>query len=197
MMKRTFFLGALFFFGCTTSVSSIDVSPENPIISSKQTSLTLLPTAKDKGGKPLPKTTFAYRSLTPSVVSVEASGAVSAVKSGRGTVLISAGKTQKEVGILVQIPKQVRIDLDNPVLMVGISRTLKATVVNDQDEPMIAGEVRWASNNPAVVKVNDSGNLKTLQEGEATVTAHAAGLKGSVKVTVKHESVKKDGSLTQ
>ena len=181
--------------GCSPTPASIEVGPENLRLTNELKSSQLSAVVKDKAGKTLQGQPVAYKSMTPTIAMVSAGGKVEAVRSGIATVLVSAGEVKKEISISVQLAKKIVIDPDSPHLMLGVSRGFKATVFNDQNKPMLAGQVRWTSSDPAIFTVDARGNIKTLTEGTATLNAHAAGIVGKTVVTVKHERLREDGSL--
>jgi uncharacterized protein YjdB len=190
------FLPALLLLGCSEP-STIDIEPERLLISAKSETLQLRATVKDRGGKVLSQTPVTFLSMTPTMATVDGSGSVQAITSGTATILIRAGKVSKEVDVLIQLAKRIAIDPDRPLFMLGVTKGFKATVYNDRDQPMIAGEIRWATSDPKIFTVDKEGNVKTVGEGEASLTVHAAGIQGSTTITVKHEELHKDGSLSQ
>ena len=117
------------------------------------------------------------------MLKVDEAGSVQAVTSGTGSVLVEAGKLTKQVDVLIQIAKRIEIQTTSPMpLMLGVLTGFKATVFDDRNQPMIAGEIRWTSSDPEIFTVDDRGNVKTHKEGEATLTVHAAGIQGTMKV---------------
>jgi len=177
--------------------AKIDVEPERPLITSKSEGVQLRAVVKDEKGKALSSTGVTFTSMTPTMASVDESGNVRGIVSGSATILVRAGKLSKEVEVLIQLPKKITITPDSPMMMMGVTKGFKATVINDRDQPMIAGEIRWSSSDPETVSVDKDGNVKTIKEGKATLTAFAAGIQGSTEVTVKHEELHEDGSLSQ
>ena len=98
-----------------------------------------------------------------------------------------------KVEVLIQIPKKIEIQPDETLLMLGVTKRYKATVIDDRDKPMIAGQIRWSSSDPKVFTVDSWGDVKTLTEGAADLTAHAAGISADLRITVKHEELSDDG----
>jgi hypothetical protein len=183
--------------GCN-GPASIDVEPQQPLLSSTSERLQLHATVKGKDGKVLGGVPVHFSSLTPTMLTVDDVGNLQAVTSGTGTVLVAAGKLSKQVDVLIQIPKRISIATTSPMpLMLGVSTGFKATVYDDRKQPMIAGEMRWSSSDPEIFTVDDRGNVKPNKEGEATLTVFAAGIQGTMKVVVKHEELHEDGSLGQ
>jgi uncharacterized protein YjdB len=135
--------------------------------------------------------------MTPTMATVDHLGNVQAVTSGAATILVESPPASKEVEVLVQLAKKITIAPRQPMMMLGVTKGFKATVINDRDQPMIAGEIRWSTSDPEIFTVDKDGNVKTLKEGKATLTAHAAGTQGTTEITVKHEELHEDGTLSQ
>ena len=196
-------LGVLLLAACKPSPAKIEVAQENLLLQSKGDAVKIEATVKDREGKILPDAPITFKTMTPTMATVDPDGTVRAVTSGNATVLVQAGDVRKEVNVLVQIPAKLVVksrgegDFSSPVLMLGVTKGYSATVYNDRKEPMIAGDVTWEVSDPEILKVDKLGNIKTLKEGECTLTAHAAGLKGSLVIKVKHEELTEEGLLVQ
>jgi uncharacterized protein YjdB len=135
--------------------------------------------------------------MTPTMATVDSAGLIKPVTSGTAAILVTADGVSKEVEVLVQLPKKIAIEPNNPMLMLGVTRGFKATVYNDRDQPMLAGEIHWSTSDPQIFTVDKQGNVTTKEEGEATLTVDAAGIRASTKVLVKHEELQEDGRLRQ
>ena len=196
-MRRLLLLALILVAGCKARPASLDVKPDNLLIAEKGGSLQLQVIPLDKSGAPLVVSGLAFKSMTPTMATVNSSGLVKAVQSGLATILVSANGLDKEVEISLQIPQKIDIDPDSKWSMLGVTRGYKATVINDRGKPILAGGVRWTSSNPEVASVDKYGNVKTLTEGETTITAYAAGIQGETSLTVKHEEFNdEDGTLS-
>ncbi|MCB9557699.1 MAG: Ig-like domain-containing protein [Deltaproteobacteria bacterium] len=178
--------------GCK-SPAAIDVSPETIRLTHERRQLQLRAVVKDSSGSPLEGVPVSFASLTPTIVSAASDGLIRAVKSGTGTVLAKAGNVKQEVSVVVQIAKKVTIDPDGARLNLGVTRKFRASVLDDQDRPLLAiGTVTWESSNPAVATIDAQGNVKTLTEGKTVLIAKVAGLSGSTTLEVKHEKFNKE-----
>jgi uncharacterized protein YjdB len=177
--------------------TSIEVEPKRPLITAKGQSLQLQTKVKDKEGKVMSGVSVVYRSLTPTMASVDSLGKVTAVTSGTATILVEAGKASRQVEVLIQIPKKIVIQPGDRLLMMGVTKRYRGTVYDDRDKAMIVGKIRWSSSDPEIFTVDEHGDLKTLKEGTAKLTAHAAGISASEDITVKHEEVHEDGTISQ
>ena len=160
------FLFCLLCFSCTgNSPSSIEVEPARRLLSKKGATLQLKTTIKDKNGKVLTGVKVSYKSLTPTMATVDSLGVVSAVTSGSATMMIQAGKLTKQIDVLIQIAKKIKITPSNPLMMLGVTRAFRGTVIDDRDSPMIIGKITWSSSDSTIFSVDEHGNVKTLKEG--------------------------------
>ncbi len=196
LTKCIAFVSFISWWGCN-SPTTIEVESERLLLTGKGESLQLKPIVKGKDGQPLHDVPVTFRSLSPTLANVDSNGNVSAVTSGTATILIEAGKIARQVDVLIQIPKKIKIDPEAPWLMLGVTKGFKATIYDDRNRPMIAGEIRWSSSDPKIFTVDKFGNVKTLEEGKALLIAHAAGIQGNTEITVKHEELHEDGTLSQ
>lgn len=182
--------------GCNRP-AKIEIDPAHPILTGKSETIQLRATVRDQSGNVMGGVPVKWTAMTPTMATVDENGTVRPVTSGAATILAQAGKLSKEIEVQVQIPKRIVIDPDHPMLMLGVTKGFKATVLNDRDLPMIIGEMRWSTSDPAIFTVDNLGNVKTLQEGEAVLTVDAGGIQTKMPVKVKHEELHEDGSLTQ
>jgi uncharacterized protein YjdB len=193
-MRRTLLLVALLpavllTWGCSSDPATIDIEPKRALLKSKDDSVQLKVTIKNKDGKVLTNVPVRYKSLTPTMAFVDATGNVRAVTSGMAAVLVEAGDIAAQAEVLIQIPKKIVIEPTSPLMMMGVTRGFKGTVYDDRNKPLIAGEIRWSSSDTNIFTVDDRGNVKTINEGTATLKAFAAGIEGSTEITVKHEDL--------
>ena len=126
--------------------------------------------------------TLEWISTNDDVVTVE-DGTICGVASGTAIVMARAGdKTGSCTVTVVGTPvESVTLNYHELELEEGSSFTLTATVAPaDADNK----SVLWTSSNPDIVRVNGSGNITTLRQGEATITAKAGNCTDECVVTV-------------
>jgi uncharacterized protein YjdB len=198
-MAQTRWTIALLLVGVTgcSGPAKIEIEPDRPLLTGLKDTVQLRATVRDKGGSVLTTATVTWKTMTPTIASVDASGNVSPVTSGTATILAECGKVTKEVEVIVVVPKKIIIQPESPMLMMGLTKGFKATVMSDRDQPIFVGEMRWSTSDPEIFTVDKNGNVKSIKEGKATLTVHAGGIAGSTEITVKHEELHEDGSLSQ
>ena len=84
-------------------------------------------------------------------------------------------------------PETVRIELTPASAIlgaVGATQAFSATARDTNGNPMPGVSFTWSSDDPTVATVNAAGEATAVRDGEATITAEAAGLIGSGVLTV-------------
>ncbi|MBR1821127.1 MAG: Ig-like domain-containing protein [Clostridia bacterium] len=123
-----------------------------------------------------------YASSKPKVLEVDASGNLTAKKTG--TVVLTAtaynGATATSTVKILKAPSKLKLPAKTAVLSMGESRALTVTLPKKS-----ASALTWASDNPGVVSVDAAGNMRGVAAGTATVTVRAFNnKKASCKVQV-------------
>ncbi|UBY94640.1 Ig-like domain-containing protein [Bifidobacterium pseudolongum] len=175
-------------FPCTAiiPVTSVSISGGNISLkesASKQLSATVAPAnATDRA--------VSWRSSDTSVVTVDASGTVKAVKAGMATITATAGGKSASVRVTVAsdyVPVSsvsvsgTGVSGGKATINVGAGLNLNATVSpsNATDRDVV-----WGTSNAAVATVNN-GAVRGLKAGNAVITATAGNKSSSIVVTVQ------------
>ena len=126
--------------------------------------------------------TVTWSSSDATIASVDQTGKVTAVKSGKATITAAAGEKSVTCEVTITTPVQsVSLDLTTVSLEEGQTTTLMATISpNDADEQ----KVTWSTSNSATATVAN-GVVTAVAEGTAVIKASAGGKEASCTVTVK------------
>lgn len=130
-------------------------------------------------------TTITWTSSDPDVVTVSATGLVTAVAPGSGSVVASASngaRTSASFTVLGANSSSVTIEGATGILAVGTSRQLTATAFDANNNP-VPSAITWTSSNPTAVQVNSAGVLIAQGPGSAVITASAGGASSTWNVT--------------
>lgn len=123
-----------------------------------------------------------WTSSTPAVASVSADGKVDAVGKGKATITAKADGKMGTCQIEVLAPvKGITLSTTTLGLEVGQEETLVATLVPSDATPK--GEIVWTSSNTQVAKV-ESGKVKAIEVGTATISVSVDGYQASCTVSV-------------
>lgn len=127
-----------------------------------------------------------WKTGQPGVVTVNASGLVTAVGTGRARVAAIAGPGVYAVveGQVVAAPRVV-VRPGQFSLAVGESRQLRAVLRDRRGREVRARELTWASSSLGVLEVSDDGIVTGVGPGEAVVSAMTPGsVEGVASATV-------------
>ena len=130
--------------------------------------------------------TVTWSSSDATIASVDQTGKVTAVKSGKATITAAAGEKSATCEVTVTTPVQsVSLDRTTVSLEEGQTTTLTATISpNDADEQTIT----WTTSNAAAATVTN-GFVTAVAEGTAVIKASVGGKEASCTVTVKKSVV--------
>ena len=140
----------------------------------------------DQRGLPIAAGPVTWRSETPTVAQVDASGAITTVAPGQVTIVATAGRVEGRATLAVLEVPAARIVVSPEVatLAAGTERTLQATVLDASGRTLPGRGVAWSSSAPAVASVSADGTVRALAVGSATIVATAGPVSGRATVTV-------------
>lgn len=130
--------------------------------------------------------TITWNSSAADVASVDASGKVTALRSGEALITAKAGEISAVCIVTVTVPvESVALDRTNVTLEEGQSTTLTVTISpNDADEKTVT----WSSSDISVATVS-GGIVTAIKEGETTITASVGDKSATCKVLVQKKVV--------
>ena len=110
-----------------------------------------------------------YTSSDPKIVTVDQSGNLFGVKSGKATITVKAKANQVSDQIEVQVYTPVtdlQIDIENLMLPIGESFLLKPIVVPEDADNQ---RVFYRSEDEKIAKVDETGKITTIKEGNTKI----------------------------
>lgn len=157
---------------CGKKPAEIRVTPAKVQLFGKARRAPLSAEVVDKKGNVLPGQTLTWESSNPKVATVESSGLVKSVGPGKSQIsarlnALSGTATVVVVDIESVTMMPTRASLVGPV---GTTLQLVAEAKDGNRQP-VALAPKWATSDPKVVRVTDSGLIASAGEGRATVTA--------------------------
>ena len=140
------------------------------------------------------ETTASYTSTNTKIATVDEDGLITAVSSGSTTIGITATDTygtQRDTTLTVNVITHVEsltLNQSDTTLYVGNTLTLNPTVL-----PADANnkKVKYSSSDDSVATVDDSGTVKAIAAGKATITASSddvASISQGIEITVEEVS---------
>jgi uncharacterized protein YjdB len=134
-----------------------------------------------------------YKSSAPKIVSVDQNGKVTALSEGSAQITVSAGEISAVCTVSVNIPLEgISVSKTQMQLQKGTSAKLETELLpkNTTETPQIT----YASSNPAVATVDETGTITAVGAGTAVIYANAENFSDScnVQVVVPLQSISLD-----
>jgi len=169
----------------TVPVASVVVSPATANVSVGGTT-PLSATPKDAAGSVLTGRAVTWTSSNPAIATVSATGLVTGVAAGSATITAtSEGKTGSAAVTVSVVPvASVTVSPVTPVVLVGATVPLTATLKDAAGNVLSGRSVTWSSNAPAIATVSSTGLVTGVAAGAATIIATSEGKAATAAVTV-------------
>ena len=173
--------------------TSLSVGPTALSFSATGDTVRLTVTAVDAGGSPIEQPDVVWTSSDDSVVSV-VDGLVTSVANGTAMITATSGSASGEaeamVLLLAELPivivvgeKGISTEAAADTVAVGGTTQMSASVTDEEGNPLSV-TVRWASSNPAIATVDETGLVTGVYAGTTEIVATYAGVSGARTITV-------------
>jgi uncharacterized protein YjdB len=166
-------------------VERIGVAPARVSLSAAGQAVALSAQALTADGEPVEKAEFTFASSDDKVATVDATGKVTAVKSGSARITVTSGEVSASAPVEVVIPSALLIK-DAPFTLTGLGSdtVVEAEVQDDAGRPLKEAKVEFASSDANVVQV-EGNRLVARAVGSAKVTATSGKLTQEFEVAVQ------------
>ena len=129
-----------------------------------------------------------WKSTNPSIATVDQNGKVTPIKEGSCEIMVttSNGKTATcQVNVTLHI-NSVTLNINKKELDVKDTVQLQATI--DPSNTTDSKQLTWETSNPTIAKVDNTGKVTAVSEGDATITVTTSnGKQATCQITViKH-----------
>jgi len=167
-------------------VASVTVDPATVSLTTGGTQQ-ITATPRDAQGNALAGRAVTWESQNTNVVTVSATGLITAVAPGTTTVTATSEGKVGTVTVTVTAPAvgSISVSPGSATVYVAATTPLKATVRDVNNGVMQATPVSWSSDQPLTASVSQSGVVTGLLPGSATITATLGGKTGSAAITVQ------------
>ena len=166
--------------------TTVTVTPGSAALTALEETARFTAEVRDQNGQVMAGAAVAWASSDASVASVDASGLVTAAANGGATITATAGSVSGTAAVTVeQVVSAVAVSPATDTLVAfGDTVRLVAEATDANGHGVTDSEFSWSSSDTLVARVDDSGLVESLAEGEAVVTATASGVGGDVGLTV-------------
>jgi hypothetical protein len=170
--------------GSAISKVTVSVAPPQLIVGGVTQATAVL---IDANGDTVVGRTPVWSSLSPAVVSITATGVVTGLQAGIGTVRATAGLATGDAQIVVKNPAagSITFSRDTATLVLpGGSTQLIATVRDSSGNLIPNPTLVWQSSAPLIAAVNSIGLVTGVAVGSALITAAVNGFTAQASITV-------------
>ena len=165
--------------------ASVTVSPSTAEFTAVGATVQLTAEVRDQSGQAIAGAAVAWMSGDASVATVNAGGLVTAAGNGTATITATAGSASGTAAVtVVQMVIAVAVSPEADTLAVGDTVRLSATAIDTNGNAIPDAEFAWSSSDTLVAEVDDSGLVRGVGEGMATVSVASAGVEASAAITV-------------
>src|SRR5580704_10405864 len=149
--------------------------------------------AKDASGKVMDVKPMLWIALPPDIAGADADGNVIFRTAGQVTVgAVVAGKPGFTTATVVTPPPaKIEVEPVEKALAVGGSTVLTASARSANGDPRTDVAIHWSSKAPAIAKVDESGLVKALAPGRATLVATGGPARGEISVQVVADTLQR------
>jgi uncharacterized protein YjdB len=157
---------------CGKKPAEIRVTPAKLQLFGKARRVALSAEVLDRKGNVLPGQTLTWESSNPKVATVEATGLVKAVGPGKAQISARLNALSGVSTVEVVDVESVSMTPGRASLVGPVGTTLQLVAeAKDGAGNRVALAPKWATSDPKVVRVTDTGLVASAGEGQATVTA--------------------------
>lgn len=166
--------------------TTVTVNPTSATLAAIEETTRLTAEVRDQNGQVMAGAAVAWASTDASVATVDASGLVTAAANGSTTITATAGSVSGTAAVTVaQVVSAVAVSPSADTLVAfGDTVRLAAEAIDANGHGVAGSEFSWSSSDTLVAKVDDSGLVESLAEGEAVVSARAAEVSGGAALNV-------------
>ncbi|MCH7704350.1 MAG: Ig-like domain-containing protein, partial [Planctomycetes bacterium] len=170
----------------TQVADSVVISPDTVQLAALDETVQLAVSAWDSRATSIPDPVVTWGVLDSAIVSIDASGVVTALANGATQIIATVDDISDTVGVGVQqIVAGLSVDPDTASISIGSTIQLSATAVDaNQNEVPDGEQVNWESVAPSIASVDGAGLVTGVSSGDVYIRATANSLADSALITV-------------
>ena len=167
-------------------VAQVTVTPDSVAFAALGDTVRVAGTAVDGNGHGVPGVEISWSASDDAVATVDTEGLVTAVGNGAVTVAATSGSASGTAAVTVeQVVAQVTVTPGRAVLFaLGTEVLLEAAAIDASGHHVVDAEFAWASTAGGVAAVDESGLVKAVGKGVATIIATSDAAQGAAEIEV-------------
>ena len=165
--------------------TTVAVTPDTVALTALGRTAQLSAEVRDQVGRVMEGVPVAWSSSDTTVATVDSAGVVTAVGVGASTVTASAGEASGEAQVtVIQSTGSLVVTPTADTVSLGDTLRLVAEAFDGNGHAIADAEFEWSSSDVSVATVDDSGLVRGVAEGAATITAASGGARGTAEIAV-------------
>jgi probable HAF family extracellular repeat protein len=172
------------------AVASVSVDPSLAEVVPGD-SVQLRATLRDSLGRELRDRNVVWRSADTTVVTVSAGGMARVVRNQPRAVAVSAESEGRSGRAMIGVAKPppgrlawINVQPYAPSIALGATRRMRVYLLDESGAQLPDRPVKWSTSHPSVLAVSDSGVIRGVGPGTASLTAEVDGVRSSVSYEV-------------
>ncbi|HET7565570.1 MAG TPA: Ig-like domain-containing protein [Gemmatimonadaceae bacterium] len=169
----------------SADVASVTISPSSPVLN-VGTQVPLAVTLKDAHGNTVTGPDVFWSSSDTTIATVSDAGVVTAIAVGEAQIAASSqGQPGLATVTVTPVPvASIVIAPTSATATVGSTVDLQAVTYDAKGNKLTGRAIVWSSDHQSVATVDNSGHVKAVSQGQATISATSEGKSASATVTV-------------
>lgn len=169
----------------TPQPASVRIVPDEATLHAIGDTVVLEAGVFDATGQPIEDAAIEWRSLDPTIVTVDSLGRVVAGGEGEARVRAAAGERYAEATVVVrQVPAAITLDRDTATLAEGSAITLVAMAVDSNGVAIEDPPYAWTSSDTTAKVTGDGQVIAVRGEGVARITVASGPAAASAEIHV-------------
>ena len=161
------------------------VTPDTVVMSALGETVQLAATVFDQLGREMEGAEVSWSSGDDAVVTVDASGRITAVGAGTATVTAVSGTVSVTTTVsMMQIVDSVAVVPMAQTITTGDTLRLVAQAFDTRGNPVPGARFSWRTSDPAVATVDTTGLVRGIAEGTVVITAQTGDLHATAQISV-------------
>lgn len=165
--------------------TTVSVSPATAELAALGEIVQLTAEVRDQNGRAMGGAPVSWSSADTTVATVNSAGLATAAANGTTTITAMAGEASGESVVKVmQSASSVAVSPAAETVATGDTLRLVAEAFDENGHVVEDAEFAWSSGDVSIATVDDSGLLRGVAGGTATIAAMAGSARGTARITV-------------